>query len=178
MGNAAGELSVERALIRVVSLECIVEDLDGQRWQIKYGSGSDGAIIGWALDEFGTYGLKGRLVTRNGAILMRALAIGFLQGLAEYGSDNTLYLTGDENAAGTSVRSGLLTSVFGGADKALESLAEYYMKMSEESFPTVSVMPGRHVAIMFKEQPATSTTKVELVDTNHNFFATSKNWED
>jgi conjugal transfer pilus assembly protein TraB len=174
--NASGDMSSERAHLRIVSIECIVEDIDGQQWQLKYGGGE--AVIGWAIDEVGVYGLQGRLVTRNGAQLARLLAIGFLQGLSEYGTDNTLYLTGDNDAAGSSVRSGVLSSVFGGADKALEMLANYYMKVSDETFPVISIMPGRHIAVMLKEQQAISAVKVELVDINHDFFVTSRDWED
>ncbi|UXC30520.1 TraB/VirB10 family protein [Aliarcobacter butzleri] len=140
-----GELSSERAMIRVESLSCIGND------GTKYESQSD--TIGFLTGEDGKIGLAGRVVTKQGAILGRTLLAGFVEGLGEVfkESSSTVNTTGvgvtstiDPNKAGQ-------VGLYSGIGKGAEKLSEYYLKLNDQMFPIVEINVGRDADMLFNK---------------------------
>ncbi|MGI9304174.1 MAG: TrbI/VirB10 family protein [Gammaproteobacteria bacterium] len=140
---AMGDLSSERANMRSETLTCVRED---------------GGVIEVALDAFaagedGKAGMRGRLVTREGAIIARTLLAGFLAGIGNIyrptaisglqtspGGD-TLFQKPDTGDA-------LEAAGFSGASRAMERLADYYIELAEEKVPVIEVDAGRQVDVI------------------------------
>ena len=73
VGAGYGDVSSERAYIRTESLSCVTRD----------GTAIDVPVKGYVAGEDGKAGVRGRLVTKQGQFIARALMVGFLQGAAE-----------------------------------------------------------------------------------------------
>ena len=143
LGQATGSLSAERAYIRVSTLSCIRKD----------GTPLVVHVRGYATGADGKAGLNGRVVSKQGAVLARALISGFLQGVGEAFSQTQTTISvsplGSTNSVapntGTIVRYGVGT----GVGKATEMLAKFYMKMANQMFPVIEINAGRIADIIF-----------------------------
>jgi len=72
LGSGFGEISSERAYIRLVKISCI--DKQGNILEQK--------VSGWVLDDDGKVGLRGRVVSKQGAVLEKTFMAGLLEGLS------------------------------------------------------------------------------------------------
>lgn len=140
-----GELSSERAIIRVESLSCISND------GTKYESKSDS--VGFVTGEDGKIGLLGRVVTKQGAILARTMIAGFAEGMSQVfkESSSTVNTSGigvtstiDPNKAGQ-------VGLYGGIGEGAKKLSEYYLKLNDQMFPIVEINVGRDGDILFNK---------------------------
>ena len=137
VGEGYGDQSAERAYIRSTLLSCVLKDGSVLEVPLK------GSIFG----EDGMNGVRGTLVTKQGAILTNALmsgiAAGIGQGIAQASqtvSTNALgsVATGPTDAGGI-LRQGVGT----GMGKALDRLSQYYIQLAERTFPVIEVQAGR-----------------------------------
>lgn len=71
--SATGDLSSERAFVRLDRLSCVG----------KKGEALDVRVSGYAVGEDGKVGVRGKLVTRSGQAIASALSVGLLSGLGE-----------------------------------------------------------------------------------------------
>lgn len=137
-----GDVSSERAYIRTQLLSCVLKN--GQSLEVH--------LKGNVFGEDGKNGMRGRLVTKQGAILANALlsgiAAGIGQGFAASGQTTTVSPLGSTttNAGGTQniLKSGLGT----GVGRAMDRLAQYYINLAERTFPVVEIDAGRIVDIV------------------------------
>lgn len=141
-----GDLSSERAYMRAERLSCVRND----------GSVLEASLEAYATGEDGKAGLRGRLVSKQGAIIARSLGAGFLQGLA--GAFNvqkvpTINVTraGDNGKTVQPVyeqafdSNALQSAGFSGAGSALERIADFYLEMAESIFPVIEIDALREV---------------------------------
>ncbi|MES2260949.1 MAG: TrbI/VirB10 family protein [Pseudomonadota bacterium] len=135
-----GNLSSQRAYLRTENLSCVRED--GSALEIKI----QGSIFG----EDGKVGMRGRVVEKQGQMLANALlagvASGLGQGLATSSSTTSTSALGTiASASGADAyRAGIGT----GVGRALDRLAQYYIKLAEQTFPIIEIDAGREIDIV------------------------------
>ena len=136
-----GDISSERAYLRTESLSCV--RADGATLEVKI----QGSIYG----EDGKVGMRGRLVTKQGQILANALLAGVVSGIGQgLATSSTEYST---SALGTVASTSSSTEAYraglgSGVGKALDRLAQYYIKLAENTFPVIEVDAGREVDVV------------------------------
>ena len=134
-GAAHGDIASERAHIRLETLTCVLVNGDVIEEPIK----------GYVAGEDGKAGLRGRLVSKQGALIAKSLLAGVASGLGhsltqQYQQVSTSPLgnvtTIDPNKA---FEAGLAT----GASNALEKIADYYIARANEIYPIIEVDANR-----------------------------------
>jgi conjugal transfer pilus assembly protein TraB len=138
-----GDLSSERAYLRGESISCIRND----------GKVVESSLESYTVGEDGKAGLRGRLVSKQGQMLAKAMMAGVMEGFA--GAFNrtpvpTLSLDAGERQlyqqafSSDAVQSGAVT----GVGKALDRLAQFYIDQADGMFPVIEVDAGREVEIV------------------------------
>ncbi|UJF20352.1 TraB/VirB10 family protein (plasmid) [Vibrio sp. SS-MA-C1-2] len=131
--SAVGSLSDNRAYMRLESVVCIDENgLIAEASAKGYGTGADGKA-----------GIPGQLVARNGKMLAGSMWAGFFSGLAEGLAPQRVVgvQVNDEGSGFNTPDMGSIGAAAGlsGASSALDRVADYYVKMLEEIWPTINV---------------------------------------
>ena len=135
-----GDISSERAYLRTENLSCV--RADGATLEVKI----QGSVYG----EDGKVGMRGRLVTKQGQMLANALLAGVVSGIGQgLATSSTTYSTSAlgsiASASGADAyRAGLGT----GVGRALDRLAQYYIKLAENTFPVIEVDAGREIDVV------------------------------
>lgn len=155
IGEGYGEISSERAYIRTTSLSCVRND----------GSSIDVPLKGFVAGEDGKNGLRGRVVSKEGQIIAKALLAGFAEGISKAFSASATTVsvsplgvtqTVDPDRA---LEMGALTGVSRSADR----LSQYYIRMAERIFPVIEIDAGRKIDIVVLQgralQPIEEKTK-------------------
>ncbi|SEJ16750.1 conjugal transfer pilus assembly protein TraB [Azotobacter beijerinckii] len=149
-----GERSSERAYMRAERLSCVR---------------NDGAVLETTLDAYvtgedGKAGIRGRLVSKQGQLLSRALLAGFAEGISsafDVRQVPSISVTrggdGDSGKVSSPVYEQALDAnamqgaAVRGVGSALERLADYYMDMAEEMFPVIEIDAMREVSFIVKK---------------------------
>lgn len=135
-----GDIGSERAYLRTENLSCVRDD----------GSTLEVNIQGSVYGEDGKVGLRGRLVTKQGQMLANALlsgiASGIGQGLATSATDYSTSPLG--SIAHTSGSDAYRSGLGSGVGRALDRLAQYYIKLAEQTFPVVEIDAGREIDVV------------------------------
>lgn len=138
-----GELASERANMQTTALSCVKNN----------GAVIEARIEGYVVGEDGKVGMRGRVVTKQGALLAKSFAAGFLSGIANVMSPlavpqlNTMpgstvqYQNPNLSALGTA-------GVAQGVTQSGQMLAQFYLQMAKEMFPVVEIDAGRKATIM------------------------------
>jgi conjugal transfer pilus assembly protein TraB len=135
-----GDISSERAYLRTESLSCV--RADGATLEVKI----QGSVYG----EDGKVGMRGRLVTKQGQMLANALLAGVVSGIGQgLSTSSTEYSTSAlgtvaSASGGDAYRAGVGT----GVGRALDRLAQYYIKLAENTFPVIEVDAGREIDVV------------------------------
>lgn len=147
VGSAYGDLSSERAFVRIEKITCMTKD--GQAVEK-----SKGQSIGYAAGEDGKVGLLGRVVTKQGTILARALMTGFVDGVAKGFQQSSMnYSVQPAGTVGIPDPNMLAQRGIGsGVSEASKKLADFYMKLANEMFPIVEINAGRKIDIVLLEK--------------------------
>ena len=143
IGSGYGELSSDRAILRVENLSCVKKDGTSIT--------SKGSSIGYVTGEDGKIGLSGRVVSKQGAILARALVAGFAEGMAKVFTQSNTYVATSANGTVSTPdpNKAFESSMYGGAAEASKKVAEYYLKLNDDMFPIVEIAVGRKCDIIF-----------------------------
>jgi conjugal transfer pilus assembly protein TraB len=146
-----GDISSERAYLRTESLSCV--RADGTALEVRI----QGSVYG----EDGKVGMRGRLVTKQGQMLANALMAGVVSGIGQgISTVNTSYSTSAFGQVATTTGSDALRAGLGsGVGKALDRLAQYYIKLAEQTFPVIEVDAGREIDVVI-----TKGVRIESVD--------------
>ena len=144
-----GDLSSERAYLRTESLSCVRSD----------GGVIEVPVEGYAVGEDGKLGLRGRLVSKQGQVIARAMQVGFLEGFAGVFTKQSVPVIATSAGATTPFQSALSADavqggVVAGAGKALDRLANYYLDMADAMFPVIEVDAGRGVEFVLNRGTA------------------------
>ncbi|KQW93204.1 hypothetical protein ASC94_11050 [Massilia sp. Root418] len=142
IASGYGSISASRAYLRTVNLSCVRRD--GRALEVKI----DGNVHG----EDGMLGLRGRLVTMQGQMLANALRAGIVsgigQGFAQGGATYSATPFGTLTTGPEGMDERMRRGVAGGVGRALDNLANYYIKLAEETFPVIEVFAKRQVDIV------------------------------
>lgn len=147
-----GDISAERAYLRTESLSCV--RADGTALEVRI----QGSVYG----EDGKVGMRGRLVTKQGQMLANALLAGVVSGIGQgISTANTTYSTSAFGTVSTTSGTDALKAGLGsGIGKALDRLAQYYIKLAEQTFPVIEIDAGREIDVVI-----TKGVRIEGVDT-------------
>lgn len=135
VGNAYGDLPSERAYIRLSKLSCGLRN--GQMLEVE--------IKGHVAGEDGSFGLRGRVVSKQGALLAKTFFAGLFSGLGNsIAAQNTVVQTSPLGTTQTidpnkTVQAGLGT----GASTALNKLADFYLQQANAIFPIIEISAER-----------------------------------
>ena len=135
-----GDISSERAYLRTENLSCV--RADGATLEVKI----QGSIYG----EDGKVGMRGRLVTKQGQMLANALLAGVVSGIGQgLATSSTEYSTSALGTVASTPSSAAYRAGLGtGVGKALDRLAQYYIKLAENTFPIIEVDAGREIDVV------------------------------
>jgi conjugal transfer pilus assembly protein TraB len=158
-----GDLSQERAFARTSTLNCIRHDGTPLVANVK------GGIYG----EDGKYGIRGRLVSKQGQILANALFAGVIGGIGQgiqFRSSTTTATPFGTAVSTANPNQGFEAGLGGGLGRALDRMANYYISLAEKIFPVIEIDAERIVDIAF-----TSGIELEvpLPDAEHVAMARS-----
>lgn len=152
LGSGFGDISSERAMLRLESFSCT----------LKGGKVIDLPAKGYVVSEDGKAGLRGRLVTKQGQIIANALLTGILSGFGQALQQSGMsYSTSALGSVGTIAGMGnQLRSGFGaGIGRAMDRISRYYIKLAEQLFPVIEIDAGRVVEIVL-----TKGLEIEMED--------------
>jgi conjugal transfer pilus assembly protein TraB len=135
-----GDISAERAYLRTETLSCV--RADGAALEVRI----QGSVYG----EDGKVGMRGRLVTKQGQMLANALLAGVVSGIGQgLAISSTSYSTSALGTVATASGSDAFVAGLGtGVGKALDRLAQYYIKLAENTFPVIEVDAGREIDVV------------------------------
>jgi conjugal transfer pilus assembly protein TraB len=143
MVGGFGNMSTERVEMRTESLSCVAEN----------GEVYEGKIEGYLVGEDGKAGARGRIVSKQGAILAKSFMAGFVGGIGGAfapqpvpalniaGGATTAYqYPGSQQVVGNGISTGL--------NKSSQALSAFYIKLAEQMFPIVELDAGRKMTII------------------------------
>ncbi len=143
LGEGYGDLSSERAYIKTTTLSCVTKD----------GYHIDTPFRGAVYGEDGKVGLRGRVVTKQGALIARTLLAGFLQGVSEAFKQNTTIVSVSPQGSTQTINpnKALQAGTFNGFASATQKLADFYLKMADQIAPVIEISAGRRVDVISLE---------------------------
>ena len=136
-----GDLSSERAYLRGETISCVTKD----------GKVLEAQFPAYAVGEDGKAGIRGRLVSKQGQVIGRALMAGFLDGVSKAFDVKPVPVLATSNTGKTQYadvfagEQSLRSAAFGGASSALEKIADFYIDMAANIFPVIEVDSGRKI---------------------------------
>ena len=140
IGEAYGDLSSERVYIRTDYMSCV--DDEGNVYDFSF----DGYVAG----EDGKVGLRGRVVSKQGALIARAFLSSFFEGAGNILQTTATTTTITGSGVVSSVQPGKIAraGVFAGFAESAKRLSDYYMKLLDQTFPVIEIGAGRKVTIV------------------------------
>lgn len=164
IGEAYGDLSSERAYVRVNRISC----LDAKEKIVL-----ETAVNGVVIDSDGTIGLRGEVIRRNGQIIAKAMIAGIAEGLSSIGRSaaeasarsitSPIGQGGGTQTTSTNLDPQLLAQAggFGGISNASQQISDLYLKEAASIFPVVAIPPGRKVTISFTKGTQLAWERIE-----------------
>jgi len=142
IASGYGDLSSERAYMRAERISCIKKD----------GGVIETSMDAYSVGEDGKAGIRGRLVSKNGQLIAMTLLSGFVSGIAQAFSPQTVqsYQTGNnpsnqQQFQWPSPEAVAGQAIMGGVSSSAEQVANYYLEMAKNIFPIIEVDAGRKV---------------------------------
>lgn len=138
-----GDISSERVYARTETLSCVLKD----------GRILETAIKGYISGEDGKAGMRGRLVSKQGALIARSMLAGVFGGIGEGVSES--YQTVTTSALGT-VSNVDPNKVFEqgaaqGIGNALDRISKWYLERADETYPVIEADAARIVDIVLTQ---------------------------
>jgi len=158
MGEGYGDLSSERVYIRTNNISCVS----------RTGKTIDMPFKAMVTGEDGKAGLRGRVVSKQGAILARTIIASFVSSVGTaFGNQGQTIIDSISAATGsttqTTANSSSSTDSFkAGLYKGLESgsnkLADFYLKLADQVFPVIEIDANRNAELI-----STSRTALKFI---------------
>ncbi len=143
IASGYGVMSTERANLRTEGISCVRDD----------GGVIEAALNGYVVGEDGKVGLRGRVVTKQGAVIAQSLSAGLLSGLGK--ALQPTGIVGVNLNPGSSMQtqspdfnSALDAGLLGGASNTLNQISKFYLDIAKEMVPVVEIDAMRPVTIM------------------------------
>ena len=147
-GSGIAVLSIERAYVIADNLSCVAPN----------GEVYEAPIKAYGLDVDGTLGIAGKVVSKQGALLMQSALTGIASGLGAALSPSAIpsYNSNATNGSTASVQfpnpAGVAQTAVGqGINQAASQLSKFYLDYAKETFPVVEVTSGTRVTWVLKE---------------------------
>jgi hypothetical protein len=143
IASGFGRMSTERMEARTERLSCVRSD----------GGVIDTKLEGYIIGEDGKVGMRGRLVSRYGAMLSRAGIAGLLSGFSEAMKPsfvNQLQIdpTGQQLSTQPKASDVVQGGVYGGVSSTSKEISQFFLDMARETMPTLEVDAGRNATIV------------------------------
>jgi conjugal transfer pilus assembly protein TraB len=143
-GAGYGDLSAERAYIRLEKLSCVMRD----------GKLLDADVEGYIAGEDGKNGLRGIVISKQGQMIARALFAGLASGMGQslsqsYSSVSTSPLGSVQTVNPSEVAQ---AGVASGVGKALDKIADFYIARANELYPVVEVDSNRRGDVILNKR--------------------------
>ncbi len=144
VGEGYGDLSSERAYIRTTTLSCVRNE------ESKHPSPVDIPLKGFVAGEDGKVGLRGRVVSKQGQFLARALMAGFAEGISDVLRLSATTVSVSPLGATQSINpdEALKAGALSGVGRAMERLSQHYIEMAQRVFPVIEIDAGRNVDVV------------------------------
>jgi len=138
-----GRISDERAYLRLERLSCV----------LRGGEILDVPIKGYVSGEDGKNGMRGHLISKQGALVARALLAGTAGGIGQALSQSYSSVATSPTGAVSTIDPGntLEFGVASGFGTALEKISDWYLKRADETYPIIEIDAGRVVEIVLTE---------------------------
>ncbi|MEA3373736.1 MAG: TraB/VirB10 family protein [Campylobacterota bacterium] len=165
LGEGYGDLSAERVYIRTTTLSCVTHD----------GLHIDGELTGFVAGADAKNGIRGRVVSKQGALLARTAVAGFMKGAAEgFNMQNQVVTssalgttTGPSNLSTTDIAQ---MGFFNGASEAAERLSDFYMDIADELTPVIEISANIEADVI--------VTEFKVMDTLESGMRDGKRFDD
>ena len=151
LASGYGDLSSERAYLRSETLSCIFKH--NHKEQVI-----ERPLEGYISGEDGKAGLRGRLVSKQGQVMAKAAMAGFLSGISEAFDIKPVPVFSVEPNQNGQIQSpfqsglngseALQSSLIKGSNKALEKLADFYLKLADQMVPVIEISAERKVDLI------------------------------
>lgn len=173
---ATGNFASASADIRLTRISCSALDDDGKYYKLV------GAVKGWVYGENGKQGLKGRLVTKEGELIEKAIPLTLLESAIQAlknstQKSSTVYAL--PGSTGTSAMTNIQDSLTDGATKTasttLDKFSDYYLMILEQLNPIIELKAGREVSIGFEGGEMLQMEEYTPADVN--YFENKKGME-
>lgn len=143
IAHGHGDLSSERAYLRLVTLSCVMKD--GRVIETR----AQGSVFG----DDGLNGIRGKLITKQGQVLANALMAGIASGIgksfASQGQTTSTSPLGTTTTPSTDPSQALRNGLGQGTGDALNRLAQYWISAADKMFPVIEIGGARDVDIVF-----------------------------
>lgn len=172
-GAGKADFTSQTAEVTLTNIQCNLIDSKGNHYKINK------EIIGWLWDENGEYGAKGRLITKEGEIISKALPLAFMQTAMEIMTNKSQQTTTNRDGVisltGTSAAFGANAS-----DTIIDKIGDKWLKYMDGLNPKVNLRPGRQLVVQFQGGENLKIEKVTPADIE-NFkktFDEGENYEE
>lgn len=154
VADGKGNLGTERAELVLVTLSCI--DRKGQ-------AVIDQPLTGYVVDADGKAGLRGRVVTKMGAIIVRSMLSGMFGGFGQALSASSQ--TTVTNALGTTntldPKNIGIAGLGSGITGAFKELEKFYMELARETLPVIEIGAARPVTLVITKGATLNILKIK-----------------
>jgi conjugal transfer pilus assembly protein TraB len=138
-----GVLSTERAQLQTINMSCVKKD----------GEVIESKIAGYVVGEDGKVGVKGRVVTKQGALLAKTFISGVFGGLAQSLAPVGVSQLNTSPGSSTQYQTPDIANVINnasshGLSNAATSISKIYLDMAKEMFPVIEIDAMRRVTIV------------------------------
>jgi conjugal transfer pilus assembly protein TraB len=143
VGAGYGDISSERAYIRTETLSCVLKNEKVMDIKVK----------GFIAGEDGKNGMRGRLVSKEGQMIAKALLAGFASGIGSAFQANSMTQSISPLGTTQTVNASMVgqAAVAGGVTSAANLIANHYIKMAEQTFPIIEVDAGRNIDVVITQ---------------------------
>ena len=143
VASGTGNISDERAYIRLERLTCV----------LKNGDIVSEVATGTVTGEDGKNGMRGELVSKQGQIIANAFLAGSLSNIGSAVAQSyTTVATSAQGTVSTLDPSKVLEAgAAGGLGTTMEKIADWYFKRAEETYPIIEISAGRIVNLFLTE---------------------------
>ncbi len=143
VASGTGNISDERAYLRLERLTCVLRNGD------IISEVATGTVTG----EDGKNGLRGNLVTKQGALIANAFWAGALSGMGDAIASSYATVATSATGSVSTIDPSRVTEagLASGVSNSMERIAEWYFKRAEETYPIIEISAGRIVNLFLTE---------------------------
>lgn len=155
IGAAFGDLSSERAKVRLEKLSCT---------EVATGEIIETEVAGFVAGDDGRQGIRGEVVSTEGKLLGNSFLSGLLGGLANNFNPNTsMQPTAviSNKFQRPDAKERFQSSFATGASNSMDRLSKYYIERAENLQPVIQVAAGRKVDVIFTEGAFFGTSEIK-----------------